>query len=117
MEQCEHRESRFLEIYPLTFRCSQSTRILMARLAARDVNTILQFLEDGIRLIPKTNRAQKTAARSKIRRQFSWLSQLSAPSAGMVLNELEQKLPDLFPLYPMGVRERLKEIVKERLKE
>ena len=89
----------------------------MARLAARDVNVILQFLEDGIRLVPKINRAQKMAARSKIRRQFSWLSQLSAPSAGMVLNELEQRLPDLLPLYPMGVRERLKEIVKERLKE
>jgi hypothetical protein len=35
----------------------------------------------------------------------------------MVLNELEQRLSDLFPLYPMGVKERLKEIVKERLKE
>jgi hypothetical protein len=89
----------------------------MARLTGRDVSTILQFLEDGIRLIPKMNRAQKMAARSKIRRQFSWLSQLSAPTAGMVLNELEQRLPDLFPLYPMGVTERLKELVKERLKE
>jgi len=88
----------------------------MARLAARDVNTILQFLEDGIRLIPKINRAQKMAARSKVRRQFSWLSQLSAPTAGMVINELEQKLPDLFPLYPIGVKERLKELVKEKLR-
>jgi hypothetical protein len=89
----------------------------MARLTGRDVSTILQFLEDGIRLIPKMNRAQKMAARSKIRRQFSWLSQLSAPTAGMVLNELEQRLPDLFPVYPIGVREKLKELVKERLKE
>jgi hypothetical protein len=117
MLQCESGESRFFGIYPLTFRYSHSTRMLMARLAARDVNTILQFLEDGIRLIPKTNRAQKMAARSKIRRQFSWLSQLSAPSAGMVLNELEQRLPDLFPLYPMGVRERLKELLKAKLRE
>ena len=91
--------------------------MLMARLAARDVNAILQFLEDGIRLMPKTNRAQEMAARSKIRRQFSWLSQLSATSAGMVRKELEQRLPDLFNLYPLGVRERLKEIVKEKLKE
>jgi hypothetical protein len=101
----------------LTFRYSRSTSMLMARLAARDVNAILQFLEDGIRLIPKINRAQKMAARSKIRRQFSWLSQLNAPSPGMVLNELEQRLPDLFPLYPMGVRERLKDLVKEKLRE
>ena len=89
----------------------------MARLAARDVTTILQFLEDGIRLIPKIGRAQKMAARSKIRKQFSWLSQLTAPSAGMVLSELEQRLPDLFHLYPMGVREKLKDLVKEKLKE
>ena len=89
----------------------------MARLTSRDVSTILQFLEDGLRLIPKINRAQKMAARSRIRRQFSWLSQLSAPTAGMVLNELEQRLSDLFPLYPMGLSEKLKELVKEKLKE
>lgn len=89
----------------------------MARLTSRDVSTILQFLEDGLRLIPKINRAQKMAARSRIRRQFSWLSQLSAPTAGMVLNELEQRLSDLFPLYPMGFSEKLKELVKEKLKE
>ena len=89
----------------------------MARLTARDVTAILQFLEDGMRLIPKINRAQKMAARSRIRRQFSWLSQLSAPTAGMVLNELEQRLSDLFSLYPMGFSEKLKELVKEKLKE
>ena len=89
----------------------------MARITSRDVSTILQFLEDGLRLIPKINRAQKMAARSRIRRQFSWLSQLSAPTAGMVLSELEQRLSDLFPLYPMGFSEELKELVKEKLKE
>ena len=89
----------------------------MARLTARDVSTVLQFLEDGIRLIPKMNRAQKMAARSRIRRQFNWLAQLGAPTAGMVLNELEQRLPDLFPVYPIGVREELKELVKRKLKE
>ena len=89
----------------------------MARLTARDVSTVLQFLEDGIRLIPKMNRAQKMAARSRIRRQFNWLAQLGAPTAGMVLNELEQRLPDLFPLYPVGFREELKELVKGKLKE
>ena len=88
----------------------------MARLIARDVTAILQYLEDGIRLIPKMNRAEKMAARSRIRRQFSWLSQLSAPTAGMVLNELEQRLPNLFPLYPMGFSEKLKELVKEKLR-
>ena len=89
----------------------------MARLSARDVSTILQFLEDRIRLIPKINRAQKMAGRSRIRKQFSWLSQLSAPTAGMVLNEMEQRLSDLFTLYPIGFSEKLKELVKEKLKE
>ena len=89
----------------------------MPRLIARDVRTVLQALEDGIRLIPKINRAQKMAARSRIRRQFSWLSQSSALTAGMVLNELEQRIPDLFPLYPIGFREELKELVKKKLKE
>ena len=89
----------------------------MPRLIARDVRTVLQALEDGIRLIPKINRAQKMAARSRIRRQFSWLAQLGAPTPEMVLNELEQRLPDLFPLYPIGFREELKELVKKKLKE
>jgi hypothetical protein len=87
----------------------------MARLTARDVTTILQFLEHGIRLIPKTNRAQKMAAGSRIRRQFSWPSQPSALTAWIVLNELDQRLADLFHLYPIGSKEKLTELVKEKL--
>jgi hypothetical protein len=89
----------------------------MARLTAGDVKEILQTLEDGLRYIPKLGKTEKRAIRSKIRRQFAWLSEQSSLSAGMVLHELEQKLPDVFPQYPYGFAEQFKDLLSRKLKE
>ena len=87
----------------------------MARLSPRDVQEILQVLEDGLRLIPKLSKSKKVATRSKIRKQYAWLSGLIDPTAEMVVHDLDKRLPDLFPLCPYGFTDRLQELLKKKL--
>ena len=87
----------------------------MARLTPRDIQEILQALEDGIRFIPNLSKAEKLTMRNKIRKQFIWLSELSSPTAGMVFHELEKRLSDVFSLYPYGVSDKVKELLQEKL--
>jgi hypothetical protein len=87
----------------------------MAQLTARDIQEILQVLEDGIRLIPKLSKPKKVAMRSKIRKQYAWLSGLNDPAVGMVIHDLEERLPDLFPHYPYGFTDQLHELLKKKL--
>ncbi|UCG66612.1 MAG: hypothetical protein JSW12_06240 [Deltaproteobacteria bacterium] len=87
----------------------------MARLTSRDIQEILQALEDGIRFIPNLSKAEKLTMRNKIRKQFIWLSELSSPTAGMVFHELEKRLSDVFSLYPYGVSDKVKELLQEKL--
>jgi len=87
----------------------------MARLTPRDIQEILQALEDGIRFIPNLSKAERLRMRNKIRKQFTWLSELSNPTAGMVFHELEKRLSDVFSLYPYGVSDKVKELLQEKL--
>ena len=87
----------------------------MARLASQDIQEILQFLEDGIRFIPRLSRPEKAAMRRKIRRQYAWLAGLTDPTAGMVVHDLKERLSDLFPLYSYGFSDRLEELLREKI--
>jgi len=87
----------------------------MARLSSPDIQEILQVLEDGLRLIPKLSKSKKVAMRSKIRKQYAWLSGLIDPTAEMVVHDLDKRLPDLFPLCPYGFTDRLQELLKKEL--
>ena len=87
----------------------------MARLSTRDVQEILQVLEDGLRLIPKLSKPKKVTMRHKIRKQYAWLSGLIDPTAEMVVHDLEKRLSDLFPLCPFGFTDRLQELLKKKL--
>ena len=87
----------------------------MVRFTPRDIQEILQALEDGIRFIPNVSKAEKLTMRNKIRKQFIWLSELSSPTAGMVFHELEKRLSDVFSLYPYGVSDKVKELLQEKL--
>ena len=75
----------------------------MARLSPRDVQEILQVLEDGLRLIPKLSKSKKVTMRHKIRKQYAWLSGLIDPTTEMVVHDLDKRLPDLFPALPLRV--------------
>jgi len=87
----------------------------MVRLRPDDVREILQILEDGIHLIPKLDNMDKIRVRSKIRKQYSWLSTVSDPSIDMIFLRLEERLSAVFPLYPFGFADRVMKILAEKL--
>jgi hypothetical protein len=87
----------------------------MARLRPDDVREILQILEDGISLMPKLDKMDRIRLRSRIRKQYSWLSALSDPNVDAIFRKLEERLSDVFSLYPFGFADRVKKILAEKL--
>jgi len=87
----------------------------MARLRPDDVKEILQILEDGIHLMPKLDKMDRIRIRSKIRKQYSWLSTLGDPNVDTIYHKLEERLSDVFSLYPFGFRDRIKKILARKL--
>lgn len=92
-----------------------SWRLFMACLDQRDVREILQTLEEGIRFMPRIATVEKMKMRRRIRKQFNWLLELNDPTAEMIFYKLEERLPDVFPLYHYGFRERLRKLLEEKL--
>lgn len=88
----------------------------MPRFNPRDVKEIVDMLEDGIISIPKLTKIEKMKMRSKIRNQYGWISALSNPHAGMIYQRLEERLCNIFPLYPCDLRDKLKKLLKEKSK-
>ena len=86
----------------------------MARFDTRDVKEILDMLEDEISLIPKVDKIEKMKMRSKIRKQANWLSAWSNPTAEMIYNRLEERLSDVFSLYPYGFSDKVKKLLKAK---
>ena len=91
----------------------------MPRLDTRDVKEILDMLEDEINFIPKLDKIEKMKMRSNIRKQVNWLLAWSNPTAEMIYRRLEERLSDVFSLYPYGVTDKVKKLLKvkaERLR-
>jgi hypothetical protein len=87
----------------------------MARLRPDDVREILQLLEDGITLIPKLDKMDRIRLRSKIRKQYSWLATLNDPNVDAIYRKLEERLSDIFRLYPFGFDETVKKALARKL--
>jgi len=87
----------------------------MARLRPDEVKEILQILEDGIHLIAKLDKMDKIRIRSKIRKQYGWLSMLSDPNVDTIYRKLEERLSDVFVLYPFGFGDRVKKTLARKL--
>lgn len=87
----------------------------MARLRQDDVKEILQILEDGIHLMPKLDKMDRIRMRSKIRKQYGWLSMLSDPNVDTIYRRLEERLSDVFSLYPFGFDDRVKKTLARKL--
>ena len=88
----------------------------MPRLDTRDVKEILDMLEDEINFIPKLDKIEKMKMRSNIRKQANWLLAWSNPTAEMMYQRLEERLPDVFSLYPYGVSDKVKKLLKAKSK-
>ena len=87
----------------------------MARLRQDDVKEILQILEDGIHLMPKLDKMDRIRMRSKIRKQYGWLSMVSDPNVDTIYRRLEERLSDVFLLYPFGFGDRVKKTLARKL--
>lgn len=86
----------------------------MPRLSPRDVRQILQMLEDEINYTPKLGKIEKMKMRVRVRKQFNWLAGLSSPTAERIFHGLEERLSDMFSLYPYGFNDRLKRLLEEK---
>jgi len=84
----------------------------MARLDTRDVKGILDMLENEINFIPKLDKIEKMKMRSKIRKQANWLLAWSNPTAEMIYQRLQERLSDVFSLYPYGFSDKVKKLLK-----
>ena len=86
----------------------------MARLGTHDVKEILDMLEDGINFVPKLDKIEKMKMRSKIRKQANWLLVLRNPTAEIIFLTLEDRLSDVFSLYPYGFSDKLRKLLREK---
>lgn len=86
----------------------------MARLRPDEVREILQLLEDGVTLIPKLDKMDRIRIRNKIRKQYNWLSALSEPHIDTIYRKLEERLSDVFVLYPVGFADRVKKALAKK---
>lgn len=87
----------------------------MARLSKDDVREIIDLIEDELYSIPRFDRMQKMRMRTKIRKQETWLVMLKNPSSDTILSKLQSKLPELAALYPYGLTEELRDVVKSKV--
>lgn len=89
----------------------------MARLADRDVQDILDFLEDEVNSLSRLSSVEKMKMRSKIRKQATWLLDWTDPSAENILQKLQWRLADLFLVYPHGFLDNLLRLLENKTRQ
>jgi hypothetical protein len=87
----------------------------MSRLSKQDVSEIIDLLENELDSIRKLDRIEKMKMRSKIRKQTNWLISFGNPASEKIFKKLEDKLPDVFSLYPFGFSDTLKKLLKVKV--
>jgi hypothetical protein len=87
----------------------------MISLDRSDVKEILKMLEDELSLTPKLDKIEKMKMRSRIRKQANWLLGSRNPTAGRLYNGLEERLPEIFCLYPYGFCHELRDLLEMKL--
>jgi hypothetical protein len=87
----------------------------MVSLDKGDVKEILKMLEDELNLTPKLDKIEKIKMRSRIRKQANWLLGSINPTANRLYNGLEDRLPEVFSLYPYGFSHQLTHLLEVKL--
>ena len=87
----------------------------MVKLDKGDVGEILKMLEDELNLTPKVDKIEKIKMRSRIRKQANWLLGSINPTADRLYKRLEDRLPEVFSLYPYGFCHQLRDLLEEKL--
>ncbi len=86
----------------------------MARLSDRDVQDILDLLENEVNSLSRLSSVEKMKMRSKIRRQSTWLLEWNDPSAENILQKLQWRLADLFLVCPHGFCDNLLRLLGDK---
>jgi hypothetical protein len=89
----------------------------MARLSDRDVQDILDLLENEVDTLSRMSSVERMKMRSKIRRQSTWLLEWNDPSAENILQKLQWRLADLFIVYPHGFCDNLLRLLENKMRQ
>lgn len=89
----------------------------MARLSDRDVQDILDLLENEINTLSRLSSVEKMKMRSKVRKQSTWLLEWNDPSAENILQKLQWRLSDLFLVYPHGFCDNLLRLLENKTRQ
>ena len=87
----------------------------MFRFTKNDVRELIELLEDELFAIQELNRFKKMKMRSKIRKQENWLVMFGNPTSEKIFKKLEDRLPDVFPLYPCGFSDKLRKLLEAKV--
>ncbi|MEJ2724606.1 MAG: hypothetical protein P8175_08170 [Deltaproteobacteria bacterium] len=87
----------------------------MKQFSKLDVKDLLEMLEYELDSVPKLDKVEKMRMRSKIRQQESWLLAFGNPTPQKVRLKLEQRLSELFRMYPHGFGDKVGEFLKSKV--
>ena len=86
----------------------------MARLSDRDVQDILDLLENEVNSLSRLSSVERMKMRSKVRRQSTWLLEWNDPSAENILQKLQWRLADLFLVCQRGFCDSLLRLLEDK---
>ena len=87
----------------------------MASLKKTDLKQIIDMFEVELSLLPKLAKIEKMKMRSRIRRELYCLVALNNQTAHRLIKRLEEKLPDVFSVYPYGFSDKLEDLIELKL--
>ena len=86
------------------------------KLIHRDIEDIRLLFEDALKRTKKVDRIEKMKIRGRIRLQLSHLMMWRNPTSERILYRWENKLQDVFLLFPCMFRDELKKLLAKNIK-
>jgi hypothetical protein len=79
-----------------------------------DLKEIRDMLDKGLNLIRSVDRVEKMRMRKRIYDQVELLAEFKKPTVKQIYARLEEKLSDVFDLYPYGFCEDFKKLLLKK---
>ena len=86
------------------------------KLIHRDIEDIRLLFEDALKRTKKVDRIEKMKIRGRVRLQLSHLIVWRNPTPERILYRWENKLHDVFLLFPYRFRDELKKLLIKKIK-
>lgn len=88
----------------------------MARMSEDMVREMNEMIENQLQCVQGLDRIEKMKMKTKIRQQSKWLGAVLNPSPKIILEKMQNKMPDVFSALPYGFRDELKEFLEENMR-